>query len=349
MLSFFSSSKSITATINGRQIKVLPKETILTAALRNGVAFPYSCKVGGCATCKCKLLDGKVKELTNASYILSEDQLSSGYILACQSVPRSDVRIEVDAEATAAAQRTSAKVLACDRLTHDILRLRVQLDEALPYRAGQFATLEFDDLPGVVRSYSFASTPSPTAQTSFYIRKVSGGAFTSFVHETSLVGKRLRVIGPEGEFWMRDGSDPLLMVAGGSGLAPIIAMLTQCLENGENSRPVHLYFGARTAKDLYDLDCIQTLKERWKAPFVFLPVLSAESEGSEWAGQRGLVADHIEPQVAKNSEAYLCGPPPMVDSVLDKLLCVGNRRERIHADRFITQKDVRSPETSQPV
>ena len=110
MLSIFSSSKPTTATINGRQIKVLPKETILTAALRNGVAFPYSCKVGGCATCKCKLLEGKVKELTNASYILSEDQLRSGYILACQSVPRSDVRIEVDAEATAAAQRTPVRV-----------------------------------------------------------------------------------------------------------------------------------------------------------------------------------------------------------------------------------------------
>lgn len=349
MFSFLSLSKPATATINGTSIKVLPKETILTAALRNGLPFPHSCKVGGCATCKCKLLGGKVKELTNASYILSEEELRNGFILACQSVPRGDVLIEVDADETAAAQRTGAKVLACDRLTHDILRLRVQLDQALPYRAGQFATLEFDDLPGVVRSYSFASTPSPSAQTSFYIRRVPGGEFTAFIHETALVGKRLRVVGPEGEFWLRGGADPLLMVAGGSGLAPIIAMLTQCLANGENSRPVHLYFGARTASDLYELDCIQALQAQWKAPFVFLPVLSAEPEGSEWKGSRGLVADFIQPQVAKNSDAYLCGPPPMVDAVLDKLLSAGSRRERIHADRFITQKDIHSPEASQPV
>ena len=112
MFSFFSRSRPITATINGRSIKVLPKETILTAALRNGVTFPYSCKVGGCATCKCKLLNGTVKELTNASYILSEEELRSGYILACQSVPRGDVLIEVDDTATSAARRSTGEAVS---------------------------------------------------------------------------------------------------------------------------------------------------------------------------------------------------------------------------------------------
>jgi len=348
MFSLLSRSRPVTATINGRSIKVLPKETILTAALRNGVAFPYSCKVGGCATCKCKLLNGKVKELTNASYILSEEDLRSGYILACQSVPRSDVLIEVDETATSAARRTGAKVLACDRLTHDILRLRVQLDEALPYQAGQFATLEFDGLPGVARSYSFASPPSPAAQTNFYVRKVPGGAFSTFVHETALVGQRLRVEGPQGEFWLRDGQDPLLMVAGGSGLAPILAMLEHAKEGGHASRPVHLLFGARTSDDLYELENIRALQAQWKAPLTFSPILSAEPIGSEWKGERGLVADFIPPQAATNSDAYLCGPPPMVDAVLQKLLSSGGRRERIHADRFITQKDLHSPQSSQP-
>lgn len=349
MLSLFSRSKPITATINGKRINVLPKETLLTAALRNGLAFPYSCKVGGCATCKCKLLDGQVKQLTNASYILSEDELRDGYILACQSVPRSNVQIEVDTAATAAARQTGAKVLACDRLTHDIVRLRVQLDGALPYRAGQFATLEFDDLPGVARSYSFASPPSPTAQTSFYVRKVPGGAFSTFVHDNALVGKRLRVEGPQGDFWLRDGTGPLLMVAGGSGLAPVLAMLTQCLETGEVSRPVHLLFGARSASDLYEIDAIQTLQAQWKAPFIFLPVLSAEPEGSGWTGERGLVADFIPSQAAKDSDVYLCGPPPMVDAALQKLLSAGGQRERIHADRFLTQKDVHRPESLEPI
>lgn len=338
MFSLFSRAKPVTATINGKPIEILPKETILAAALRNGIPFPHSCRVGGCATCKCKLLDGQVKQLTDAAYILSDEDLDNGCILACQSVPRSDVRIEVDNAATAAARRTRAKVLSRDRLTHDIVRLRVQLEEALPYRAGQFATLEFDALPGIPRSYSFASPPNPDGQTTFFMRRVPGGGLSTFVHESDVVGKHLSVEGPLGDFWLRPGKSPLLMIAGGSGLAPILAMLNERLDEGE-SRPVHVYFGARAQEDLYEREAIERLRANWGSQFTFIPVLSSEPDGSEWVGERGLVADFISPQIARNSEAYLCGPPPMVDAAFEKLLSAGAQREHIRADRFTTLKD----------
>ena len=124
-----SKPKPVTATINDQAITVEPKETLLQAALRQGIDLPYSCRVGGCATCKCRLLDGKVKELTRADYILSDEELDQGYILACQSVPRSDIRIAVPMADGPAARTISGRVVARELLTHDIVELRVQLDD----------------------------------------------------------------------------------------------------------------------------------------------------------------------------------------------------------------------------
>lgn len=343
---FFSRNKPYTAVINGQSIGVLAQETILAAALRNGIAFPHSCRVGGCASCKCNLKEGKVKQLTNASYILSDDDLDNGCILACQSVPRSDVRIDVDNSATAAARKTRAKVLACDLLTHDIARVRVQLEESLPYRAGQFATLELDALPGVARSYSFAAPHNPNGQTTFFVRKVPGGEFSSFVHEQVKVGSYLNVDGPSGSFWLRPGSAPLLLIAGGSGLAPILAMLEEnAAKNGgpsanpKEARPVTLLFGARTQRDLYEQKTIAALQEKWAGPVTYLPVLSEEPESSSWQGARGLVSTFIDAGLAASADIYLCGPPPMVDAAQQTLLAAGARAEKIHADRFTTLKD----------
>ncbi|WP_198972333.1 2Fe-2S iron-sulfur cluster-binding protein [Xylophilus sp. ASV27] len=333
MLPFFSRGKPANATINGRTIAVLPRETLLTAALRNGMAFPHGCRVGGCAGCKCRLVQGRVRQLRSASYILSDQDLDAGCILACQSVPHGDVRIEVDM--AAAARRSRARVLSREPLTHDIVRLRVQLEEALPYRAGQFAMLAFDALPGVERSYSFASPAAPDGQALFFIRQVPGGVFSSFVHGEVLAGEPLSVTGPLGDFWLRPGAAPLLMVAGGSGLAPVLAMLAERL--GErDARPVALLLGARTQQDLYEQEAIAGLQAQWQGAFTYRPVLSAEPCGSGWPGARGLVADFVAEHDARNADAYLCGPPAMVDAVQRRLLALGAAPARIRADRFTT-------------
>ncbi len=338
MFSFFKKAGPTQARINGEAITVNPKETLLQAALRQGVDFPHSCRVGGCAACKCKLVDGKVKELTQTSYILSDEDLDNGMILACQSVPQTDVTIEVDMAAQRARRTVSGRVVARTALTHDIVSLRIQLDESLPYKAGQYAQLSVDSLPGVDRSYSFATAVQPNSQVSFLVRKVPGGVFSGHVHEQDVVGQRVSVQGPMGDFWLRQAQAPLLMVAGGSGLAPILAILEDALAQGVK-RPVTVLFGARQQADLYGQDTLDGIRAQWPAAFRFVPVLSAEPEGSGWAGARGNVDSALAEHLPPGAHAYLCGPPVMVDAVSAALRARGVPGEHIHADRFTTLHD----------
>ena len=158
MATLQSGKRLATVRINEQSITVEPRETVLLAALRNGIDFPNSCRVGGCGTCKCKLTSGKVKELTETGYLLSAEELDQGYVLACQSIPQGDVHVEVDLTSLSA-RGIPGRVVKQEPVTHDITRLTIQLDQPIPYKAGQFANLGIEGLSGVVRSYSFA-TPS---------------------------------------------------------------------------------------------------------------------------------------------------------------------------------------------
>lgn len=336
-----STSKTVTAKVNDQSITVEPKETLLQAALRQGIDFPFSCRVGGCATCKCRLLDGQVKELTRSDYILSDEELDQGYILACQSVPRSDIRIAVSLGEVQAARAVSGRVVAREQLTHDIIELRIQLDDSLRYKPGQFAELSLQSLPGLSRSYSFATAVRPDSQISFFVRQVPGGVFTTHVHKHVAVGERVTVNGPRGDFWLRPDTAPLLLIAGGSGLAPILSLLEDARERAV-SRPVTLLFGARSQDDLYALDNIRALAAEWPARFDFIPVLSDEPEGSGWAGERGYVTTRLNERTTPDCHAYLCGPPAMIDAAAVLLQEQGVAREHIHADRFTTQHDLRA-------
>jgi 3-phenylpropionate/trans-cinnamate dioxygenase ferredoxin reductase subunit len=334
VFSFFARKPPATAYINGKAVTAGPKETLLHAALRAGIDFPHSCRVGSCATCKCKLVQGKVRELTRASYVLSAEELAQGYILACQSVPQTDVHIEVKL-AAAAVKRVGGRITKQTRLTHDIVELRAQLDEPLAYKAGQFAGIAIASLPGVERSYSFATPSRPDGEVRFLVRRVPGGAFSSLVNGSSVSGQAITVEGPKGDFHLRPGDAPLLFVAGGSGLAPVLAMLQEAAGASEK-RPVTLLFGARSQIDLYALDTIGEIAGRWGGPFQFIPVLSEEARGSSWPGGRGLVTALIPRALDPGTHAYLCGPPAMVDSATSLLSQQGVPFDRIHADRFTT-------------
>lgn len=340
MFSFLSRSHPSSAAINDISVEVRPRETLLQAALRQGIDFPHSCRVGGCASCKCRLVEGRVRELTESGYILSDAELDAGYILACQSVPRGNVRIEVDLARQQARCRVRGRIVAQERLTHDITRLVIQLDDSLAYRAGQYAELTLDNLPQQPRSFSFASPVQADAQVSFFIRKVPGGLFTGLVDEQSLLGQGVTVAGPLGDFHLRPGVAPLLLIAGGSGLAPVLALLQDALANGDK-RPATLLFGAREERDLYALEAIAAIAAQWRAPFRFVPVLSAGTADARWQGARGLVTAQISALLEPRAHAYLCGPPVMIDSAVDLLRRHGVAREHIHADRFTTQQDAR--------
>ncbi len=317
------------ATINGVPIEVVSGENILSAALRQGIDFPHSCRVGGCATCKCQLQDGKVKELTETGYLLSDEELDQGYILACQSIPQTDVTINVINRET-----ISGRVVAQKNLNGDICELTIKLQKNLHFKAGQYASISIEGIDAE-RNYSFSNAPNEKGHVTFLVRKVPGGKLSNYIYNTNLLGKEAVVKGPFGNFWLRENNDPILMVAGGSGLAPILSMLEQGILEGI-SRPVTLLFGARQEKDLYKTKDIQKIQKAWKGEFNFLPILSEEPINSSWKGERGLVTKLIQKFFTPSTEAYLCGPPAMVDSVSKELTNLGINKFKIFADRFTT-------------
>ncbi len=337
-----------TLRIEGRAepVPVPPRTTLLQAALDSGIAFPHSCRAGGCGTCRCRLLEGRVRELTDKSYLLSAEELQQNYILACQSLPRSDVRVRVpdlDLSAEAAATvhpvvRTGGRIVAARRATHDILELELELEQPMPYTAGQYADLTIPHVLESPRSFSFAQAMDEDHphRLLFHVRLLPDGAMSAWLGGGDRMGAKLRIDGPHGDFWLRPGRAPLLCLAGSTGMAPIKAMLEQALRDGVRRDVVYL-FGARTRADLYCTEEIAALARRWPAPFRFFPVLSEEPAESGWEGRRGLVTEHLtDPGLGLTQRhAYMCGPPPMLDAALGILAELGVPHEHIHYDKFL--------------
>lgn len=327
-------------------VNVPSKTTLLQAALDAGIPFPHSCRAGACGTCKCRLVEGKVRELTDKTYLLSAEELHANYILACQAIPKSDVRVIVDnidlsASAKAAVHpliRTSVRIAAIRRLTHDILELTIELDEPLRYTAGQYADLS---VPGEIdepRSFSFATPPEPAGvrRIVFHVRLLPGGQLSGWLAHADRLGTSVQLEGPYGDFWLRKSDAPILCLAGGTGMAPIKALLEQALRDGVCRDVVYL-FGARTQRDLYSVEEMNALARAWPTGFRFVPVLSEEPANSGWSGRRGMVTEHLN-DVAFNvptRHAYMCGPPPMLDAALGILARLGVPQQRIHFDKFL--------------
>ncbi|NOX24828.1 MAG: 2Fe-2S iron-sulfur cluster binding domain-containing protein [Deltaproteobacteria bacterium] len=327
------------------EIDIKRGETILSAGLDNGLVLPHGCRVGSCGNCRCRLVEGKVKALTDPSYILSAEELKSGYILTCQSQPRSALRIVYDDYDPDAAIISSSLVrgeVICSRnLTHDILEIKLKIDENIRYYAGQYAEVYFPSID-VKRSYSFAEAPKPGGKNElcFHIRHVPGGKMTDWLHGKDRTGEKVRVTAPFGTFWLRSTDRPILCVAGGSGMAPIKALLEYALARG-CVRPVTYFYGARTQADLYCLEEMKELQSRWKASFKFIPVLSDEPSMNNWGGETGLVTDAVSAFDIRldDHEAYLCGPPGMIDATIKLLGQAGLGPENIYYDKFLDARD----------
>ncbi|RIJ16702.1 oxidoreductase [Henriciella mobilis] len=346
MFSFLKKPKpnKVTLTSEARELFVAQDKTLLEAMLAEGMAMPHDCKVGSCGTCKFKLLDGKIRELSPSALVLERDELSAGYRLACQALPRSDLTIALDAPLLSqqAVNNYPATIVAATRLCPDIINLIVELDRPLSFTPGQYADLSLPSIDGP-RSYSFAFAPEngSAKQLQFHVRHVPGGAFTDWLFGGERIGTQMEVAAPYGAFHLKPSKAPMLCIAGGSGLAPIMAILQEARALGAN-RPVILLYGARTKAHLYCLDEISALAADWNAPFEFIPVLSEESPNSPWEGARGLVTQQIaEIPDRAQCEAYLCGPPAMVDLAEEVLLKAGVSRHAISADRFLDRSSAR--------
>ena len=326
----------ITLEGDERPIPVEAGETILASLLRAGVPFPFSCQAGNCGTCKCELVSGDVLELEHSEHALGADERAKGIILACRTQVWDDTvvrRIDAEELVMHPSRVMRCRVLEIEALTHDIrgVRLAVEAGGPMSFSAGQYAELEF--APGLSRHYSMASTPEEP-ELVFHIRHMPAGRTSGHVATQLGVGDKVKVSGPLGVSYLRESHrGPVLLIAGGSGLAPIQSILRTLLERGHQG-PVKLYFGVRGERDVYHEHLLKDLAAR-HANFAYQVVLSEEIGAR---GRRyGLVHEAIDLPIPEDVMAYLAGPPVMVEAASALLGSHGVAPRQIHADAFYNQ------------
>ena len=301
---------------SGHEFEVEYDETVLDAALRQGYAFPYGCRNGACGSCKGKLLAGEVGYGDGLPPALSEEDTERGLALFCSARPKGDLVVEV--REIGAAKDIPVKVLPCrvarmERLNHDVMRLFLKLPatERLQYLAGQYIDFLLKD--GRRRSFSIANAPHEDELLELHIRHVEGGRFSSEVFTKMKEKAILRFEGPLGSFFLREDTErPIILMAGGTGFAPIKGIIEHAIAEGIR-RPMHLYWGARTRADLY----LDELARRWAAEhenIEYIPVLSQPLAEEAWEGRTGYVHEAIAADFEELSayEVYASGPPAMV-------------------------------------
>lgn len=301
----------------------------------------YGCKHGGCGTCKARLVDGDIDE-PPSSFCLTPAERDDDWFLPCVSVPTDDCVVDISNMGLTEEEFLSGdpsgeyetRIEINEPLTRNIRRLRLRIGngEGMKFTAGQFANIQ---IPGtqLLRPYSMANSPGETDILEFVIRVFPQGRFSKLLENGLKAGDRLQVHGPYGELRVRLSHRSIIMVAGGSGLAPLLSMLFQLAEKG-NERPVQLFFGVRTKDDLYHTGRIEAVRRRMPA-LEFIPVLS-ESQPGDWQGETGLVTEAISRyrESFRNYDAYLCGPPPMVDAATSLLVERGVRPRNVYFDAF---------------
>lgn len=294
------------------------------------------------------LKKGKIKVLSDFSYVLTPEQLERGMILACQTALKSDIEVELElGEGSKATVVTQEGTLTSARkLTHDIMELKISCDTPLPagILAGQYVEIAYEGL-SKPRSYSFAVAPQMEAagEITLYIRLVPNGEFTEWLFAGNREGVRVTVAGPYGNFWLRDSRLPMVCIAGGSGMSAVKAVLEHACHS-QVQRDAIFLFGARTQADIYCREEMGKIRSGWHPDhtFEFEYVLSNEPEDSDWNGPRGIVTDflqrkYIEPGLLDITacQAYMCGPPPMIDAGIKALTLAGLGEEAIFYDKFL--------------
>ncbi|MGH7906915.1 MAG: 2Fe-2S iron-sulfur cluster-binding protein [Candidatus Binataceae bacterium] len=315
-------------------------ETILQAALRAGVDYPHGCRSGNCGACKSELLEGETEMSPWSEFALSADERAQGLILACRALPWSDCAVApLDAEDRAAfpLRHVDCRVSGIAQATHDtrILRLEVVRGGAFNFAAGQYASLTFDGYPP--RDFSMANQPEDSVL-EFHVRAMPDGLVSPFVQYALKTGDPVKLIGPFGCSHLRERhTGPIIAAAGGSGLAPVKAIVERALACGMRQE-IRMYFGVRDERDIYLEDYFRSLAAA-HPNFHFEIVLSAPTVHS---GRRtGFLYDIIRADFRDldGCKAYLAGPPIMVETTVAALNQLGVRRADCHADAFYTEAE----------
>lgn len=338
-------SYEVTIEPTGDVIEVEEDQTILDAALRQGIWLPFACGHGTCATCKVQVLDGDADVGEASPFALMDMERDEGKILVCCARPESDMVIEADLDvdpdfAGHPVEDFTATVSDIVDLSPTIKGLNFTLDRDMTFQAGQYINLRIPGVDGT-RAFSIANTPSDARQLMLHVRLVSGGAGTEYLHNSLNVGDELTLSGPYGQFFVRKSDrQDVIFIAGGSGLSSPQSMILDGLEEGDE-RQMYLFQGARDVAELYNRDLFEKLAEE-HSNFHYIPALNAPQETDQWQGFTGFVHEAAQDYFNGKFEghkAYLCGPPPMIDAAITTLM-QGRLFERdIHMERFVTKAD----------
>ncbi|HET7844188.1 MAG TPA: CDP-6-deoxy-delta-3,4-glucoseen reductase [Xanthomonadales bacterium] len=330
-------------TPSGHEFSVAPGETVLEAARAQNLALPYSCLSGRCGSCKATVLQGEVRYHA-PPVALSDDEQAHRQVLLCQAEPLTDLVVaarEVPSVADMPKRQLAVKVVERTLLAPDVMRLvlRPPAGQKLRWLAGQYLDVL---LPGGKRrAFSIANAPERAERIELHIRRVTGGDFTAHVFDTMRDGEVLRVEGPLGTFVPREDSErTMLLVAGGTGFAPIKAIVEHFLNLG-STRPMHLYWGVRAVADLYLAHLPAEWRQRHPA-FAYTPVLSDPGPGEAGNHRTGFVhevvtSDHPD---LSDFDVYMSGPPAMIDAARHAFVHARLDESRLYYDSFDYAPDV---------
>ena len=332
---------------SGRHFSTDEGETILAAGIRQGVSLPYGCKDGACGSCKCKKISGDVRMADYQAKALSADELAQGLILTCRASALSDVVLESRQVVSADAfpvKKMPVRVQSLEKLSADVIRVMLQLPatEAMQFHAGQY--IEFLLRDGSRRAYSMANAPHTLVagqpMVELHIRHMPGGQFTDHVFGAMKEKEIQRVEGPHGSFFLREDSQvPIVLLASGTGFAPIKALLEH-MQHKSITRPTRLYWGGRRPSDLYMNDWV--LARLPLMPHLqYIPVVSDALPEDAWSGRTGFVHMAVlqETPNLQGHQVYACGAPIVVDSARRDYLARGLSEDDFFADSFTSEAD----------
>ncbi|OOG58771.1 CDP-6-deoxy-delta-3,4-glucoseen reductase [Polaromonas sp. C04] len=335
---------NISVLPSGRSFVANPGEAILAAGIRAGVGLPYGCKDGACGSCKCKKIEGTVVHGPHQSKALSPEEEASGFILTCCGVPHSDVVLEsrqVTDESAFPIRKMPVRVVGLEKKSHDVMLVKLQLpaNDTFKYHAGQY--IEFILRDGARRSYSMGNAPHRGPGVELHIRHMPGGKFTDHVFHAMKDKEILRVEGPYGSFFMReDSTKPMILLASGTGFAPIKAVIEHMQFKGIE-RPATLYWGGRRPEDLYLDDWVRA-RVAEMPNLSYVPVISDALPEDKWSGRTGFVHQAVLEDFPDLSgyQVYACGAPIVVDSArADYTRLAGLSPDEFYADAFTTEAD----------
>ncbi|WP_114800175.1 phenol 2-monooxygenase domain-containing protein [Moraxella canis] len=336
----------------GTTIEVEEDQTVLDAALRQGVWLPFACGHGTCGTCKVQVTDGFYDIGDASPFALMDIEREENKVLACCCKPESDMVIEADVDEDPdflgyLIEDYQGKVIEINNLSPTIKGLRLQLDRPMAFQAGQYINLQLPDIDGT-RAFSIASSPSEEGVIELHIKLIQGGEATTYIHEKLEVGDELALSGPYGQFFVRKSDhQDVIFIAGGSGLSSPQSMILDLLEN-KDDRQIYLFYGARNLSELYNRELFEDLANKYDN-FHYFPVLSQVDEKDLWQGAVGYVHDavctHFN-QRCSGHKAYLCGPPVMIESAISMLMQSRLFERDIHTERFLSAADAENTQRS---